>query len=57
MNRAADAYEQAVQAAQRRAAVVAALALWETWIVAASSIYLLARFVPWVWSGFPVVGR
>ena len=56
MNRAADAYEQAVQAARLRAEVVRALALWETWIVLGSLAYLAARFAPWAMAGFPVAG-
>jgi hypothetical protein len=56
MNRAADALEAAVQAARLRAAVVRALALWETWIIAGSVLYLAARFAPWALAGFPVAG-
>lgn len=54
MNRAADALERLVLATRMRAGVVRALALWETWIVSGSVLYLVARFAPWALHGFPV---
>ena len=42
---------------RRKAAVVRALACWETWIVLSSLSYLVVRFDPWAQAGFPVVVR
>jgi L-fucose isomerase-like protein len=56
-SRAADEAERTVAYERRKAAVVRALALWETWIVMASLGYLVCRFWPWAQAGFPVVGR
>ena len=51
------AAELTIKAAQIRAGVVRALALWETWIIVASIAYLAIRFVPWARAGFPVNRR
>ena len=57
MNEAGAAYELAVRWTHAKYAVVRALSFWETWVVAASVAYLMARFAPWAAHGFRVVGR
>lgn len=57
MQRAADAYEFAVRVAHTRAAVVRALALWETWIVIASVLYIAGHFAYWETLAFRVIGQ
>lgn len=52
-----DAAERAIRTAKLKAAVVRALALWETWIVMASLAYLVAHLSFWAALGFRVVGR
>ena len=50
----AEAVERAIRSAHRKAAIVRALALWETWIILASLLYLLGHFGVWARRGFQV---
>lgn len=56
-SRACEEMEGAIRRAHQKAAVVRALALWETWIIIASLSYLAAHFLPWIARGFPVGGQ
>ena len=49
--------ERAVDYERRKAAVIRALACWETSIILSSLSYLVVRFYPWAQSGFQVVGQ
>lgn len=53
----AEAAERAIAYAHLRARVVGALALWETWIVAVSVLYLAGHGAYWWHLGLRVVGR
>ncbi len=56
MNQVAAALELAYKREQQKAAVVRALAAWETWIVMGSLAYVAAHMAKWAAAGFRVVG-
>ncbi len=56
MNRAADAFELAFKREQQKAAVIRALAAWETWIILSSIVYFGTHFGIWAKLGFRVLG-
>lgn len=57
MNEAAEAIERVIKREQQKAAVVRALAAWETWIVMASIMYIGAHFGLWAKLGFRVISQ